>query len=60
MKVFFYGLAIALVLSSCGSKVVKSNSSSAKRTAIFIEKFAFKPNTSFQVGNYEILFLQFL
>ena len=60
MKVFFYALAIGLVLSSCGSKVLKSNSSSAERTAISFEKFAFNPDTSFQVGNYEILFLQFL
>ena len=55
MKVFFYALAIALVLSACISKVVKSNSGNAERTTIFLEKFAFST-----VGNYKILFLQFL
>ena len=58
MKILFYTLAIALVLCACGSKVVKSNSCNAERTAIFFEKFAFNPDTSFQVGNDKILYLK--
>ena len=58
MKILFYILAIALVLCACGSKVLKSNSTNAERTAIFLEKFAFNPDTSFQVGNDKILYLK--
>jgi hypothetical protein len=42
-------LALALVLGSRGSKVVKLNSSYVERIVIFFEKLAFNPGTSFQL-----------